>query len=363
MDTAELLKKVRKIEIKTRGLSKHLFSGEYHSAFKGRGMSFSEVREYAYGDEVRSIDWNVTARTGDPHVKVFEEERELTVMLVADLSRSELFGSGDQDKRTFLTEVAAVLAFSASQNNDKVGLLIFTEKVELYIPTEEGPQAHTAHHPRAAALRTAAGRYGDRAGPGVHHGYPEKAQHLLYPVGLYRRGLRDASADYGAAPRRGGPAGRGPAGGGDTARGPVATCARPGNGPDGLARQFFGQPPQALPRASGKPRQGHWPRPSGRPSATTSAFRYTGVVRGAVDAVFQKTSWPMRALLIATYCLFLSGNALRSGPVGAPCGQQPAPGRQPARRRHRVDERGRFFAVDRPARRARHALRRSRSSG
>ena len=138
MDTSELLKKVRKIEIKTRGLSSHLFSGEYHSAFKGRGMSFSEVREYTYGDEVRSIDWNVTARTGDPHIKVFEEERELTVMILADISRSQYFGSDQQSKRQFLTEIAAVLAFSASQNNDKVGLLLFTDKVELYIPPQKG---------------------------------------------------------------------------------------------------------------------------------------------------------------------------------------------------------------------------------
>lgn len=138
MDTAALLKKVRKIEIKTRGLSKHIFSGEYHSAFKGRGMSFSEVREYTYGDEVRSIDWNVTARTGDPHVKVFEEERELTVMLMADISGSQYFGTEEQDKRLFLTEIAAVLAFSANQNNDKVGLLLFTDKTELYIPPQKG---------------------------------------------------------------------------------------------------------------------------------------------------------------------------------------------------------------------------------
>jgi len=138
MDTAALLKKVRKIEIKTRGLSKHLFSGEYHSAFKGRGMSFSEVREYHYGDEVRSIDWNVTARTGEPHIKVFEEERELTVMLMADISRSQFFGSQASDKRSVMTEIAAVLAFSASQNNDKVGLLLFSDKVELYIPPQKG---------------------------------------------------------------------------------------------------------------------------------------------------------------------------------------------------------------------------------
>ncbi len=117
MDTSELLKKVRRIEIKTRGLSKHIFSGEYHSAFKGRGMSFSEVREYQYGDDVRNIDWNVTARTGEPYVKIFEEERELTVMLLVDVSRSAFFGTCRQFKEELATEICAVLAFSAIQNN------------------------------------------------------------------------------------------------------------------------------------------------------------------------------------------------------------------------------------------------------
>jgi len=138
MDTAELLKKVRKIEIKTRGLSKHLFSGEYHSAFKGRGMSFSEVREYQYGDDVRNIDWNVTARTGDASVKVFEEERELTVMLIIDVSASALFGTQQQFKSEILTEIAAVIAFSASNNNDKVGAILFSDKIEKYIPPKKG---------------------------------------------------------------------------------------------------------------------------------------------------------------------------------------------------------------------------------
>ena len=138
MDTRELLKKVRKIEIKTKGLSKHLFSGEYHSAFKGRGMSFSEVREYQYGDDVRSIDWNVTARTGDPHIKIFEEERELTLMLLVDVSPSCFFGTIDQFKHEVITEICAVLAFSATQNNDKVGLLLFSDDVELYIPPKKG---------------------------------------------------------------------------------------------------------------------------------------------------------------------------------------------------------------------------------
>jgi uncharacterized protein (DUF58 family) len=138
MDTRELLKKVRKIEIKTKGLSKHLFSGEYHSAFKGRGMSFSEVREYQYGDDVRSIDWNVTARTGNPHIKIFEEERELTLMLLVDVSPSCFFGTIDQFKHEVITEICAVLAFSATQNNDKVGLLLFSDDVELYIPPKKG---------------------------------------------------------------------------------------------------------------------------------------------------------------------------------------------------------------------------------
>ncbi len=138
MDTAEIIKKVRRIEIKTRGLSKHIFSGEYHSAFKGRGMSFSEVRDYAYGDDVRNIDWNVTARTGDTHVKVFEEERELTLMLVVDISRSSFFGTHQQPKNEIITEICAVLAFSALNNNDKVGAILFTDKVELYIPPKKG---------------------------------------------------------------------------------------------------------------------------------------------------------------------------------------------------------------------------------
>ena len=138
MDTRTLLKKVRKIEIKTKGLSKHIFSGEYHSAFKGRGMSFSEVREYQFGDDVRNIDWNVTARTGDPHIKIFEEERELTVMLLVDVSPSCFFGTTDQFKHELITELCAVIAFSAIQNNDKVGLILFSDEVELYIPPKKG---------------------------------------------------------------------------------------------------------------------------------------------------------------------------------------------------------------------------------
>lgn len=138
MDASEILKKVRKIEIKTKGLSKHIFSGEYHSAFKGRGMSFSEVRDYHYGDDVRNIDWNVTARTGDPHIKVFEEDRELTVMLMVDISKSSVFGTDTQFKNELIAEISAVIAFSAITNNDKVGAILFTDKLEKYIPPKKG---------------------------------------------------------------------------------------------------------------------------------------------------------------------------------------------------------------------------------
>lgn len=140
LETSELIKKVRKIEIKTKGLSKHIFSGEYHSAFKGRGMSFSEVRDYQFGDDVRNIDWNVTARTGDPHVKVFEEERELTVMMLIDVSQSSYFGTVNQMKQGIITEIAAVLSFSAIQNNDKVGVIFFSDKIEKFIPPKKGKQ-------------------------------------------------------------------------------------------------------------------------------------------------------------------------------------------------------------------------------
>ncbi|MDZ4681365.1 MAG: DUF58 domain-containing protein, partial [Saprospiraceae bacterium] len=140
METSELLSKVRKVEIKTKGLSRHLFTGEYHSAFKGRGMSFSEVRSYQYGDDVRMIYWNVTARTGEPHVKIFEEERELTVMLLVDMSQSSFFGTATQMKHEILTEICAVLAFSAINNNDKVGVLFFSDKVEKFMPPKKGRQ-------------------------------------------------------------------------------------------------------------------------------------------------------------------------------------------------------------------------------
>ncbi len=138
MDTKEILKKVRKIEIKTRRLSDHIFSGEYHTSFKGRGMTFSEVRQYQYGDDVRAIDWNVTARYNEPFVKVFEEERELTMMLMVDISGSESFGTKNQLKRDMVTEIAATLAFSATQNNDKIGLLLFSDQIELFIPPKKG---------------------------------------------------------------------------------------------------------------------------------------------------------------------------------------------------------------------------------
>ena len=138
MDTKALLKKVRKIQIKTSRLSDNIFGGEYHSTFKGRGMTFSEVRQYQYGDDVRAIDWNVTARYREPYVKVFEEERELTLMLVVDVSGSEMFGTQQQFKREILTEISATLAFSALQNNDKVGLLLFSDQVELFIPPKKG---------------------------------------------------------------------------------------------------------------------------------------------------------------------------------------------------------------------------------
>ncbi len=138
MEANDLLKKVRKIEIKTRGLSQNIFAGEYHTAFKGRGMTFSEVREYQYGDDIRDIDWNVTARHNKPYVKVYEEERELTVMLLVDVSRSRLFGAVGEEKRQMIAEVAATIAFSAIQNNDKIGVIFFSDKIEKFIPPKKG---------------------------------------------------------------------------------------------------------------------------------------------------------------------------------------------------------------------------------
>lgn len=144
MEATELLKKVRQIEIKTRGLSNHIFAGEYHSAFKGRGMTFSEVREYQFGDDIRNIDWNVTARFNHPYVKVFEEERELTVMLLIDVSGSREFGTITRFKKNIITEMAAVLAFSAIQNNDKIGMVFFSDHVEKFIPPKKG-RKHILH--------------------------------------------------------------------------------------------------------------------------------------------------------------------------------------------------------------------------
>ena len=138
METSELLKKVRRIEIKTKGLSKHIFAGQYQSAFKGRGMAFSEVREYGFGDDIRNIDWNVTARFSKPYIKIFEEERELTVMLMIDVSNSQNFGTKSRFKENLVTELAAVLAFSAIQNNDKVGVIFFSDKIEKFIPPKKG---------------------------------------------------------------------------------------------------------------------------------------------------------------------------------------------------------------------------------
>ncbi|MDR0543869.1 MAG: DUF58 domain-containing protein [Odoribacteraceae bacterium] len=144
METADILKRVRRIEIKTRGLSRNIFAGEYHSAFKGRGMTFSEVREYRYGDDTRAIDWNVTARYNHPYVKVFEEERELTVMLLIDVSGSRDFGTMSRLKKNQITEIAAVIAFSAIQNNDKIGVIFFSDRVEKFIPPKKG-RTHILH--------------------------------------------------------------------------------------------------------------------------------------------------------------------------------------------------------------------------
>ncbi len=144
METADLIKKVRHIEIKTRGLSNNIFAGEYHSAFKGRGMTFSEVREYQYGDDIRNVDWNVTARFNHPFIKIFEEERELTVMLLIDVSGSREFGSGYRYKKNVITEIAAVLAFSAIQNNDKIGVMFFSDRIEKFIPPKKGKK-HILH--------------------------------------------------------------------------------------------------------------------------------------------------------------------------------------------------------------------------
>ena len=144
METSEVIKRVRQVEIKTKGLSQNIFAGQYHTAFKGRGMAFSEVREYQYGDDIRNIDWNVTARFNHPYIKIFEEERELTVMLLVDVSGSREFGSVDKTKKNIITEVAATLAFSAIQNNDKIGVLFFSDRIEKFIPPQKGKK-HILH--------------------------------------------------------------------------------------------------------------------------------------------------------------------------------------------------------------------------
>ena len=176
MDTSEILGKVRKIEIKTRGLSQNIFAGQYHSAFKGRGMEFAEVREYQFGDDVRDIDWNVTARLHRPYVKVFEEERELTVMLLVDVSGSLDFGTAGQTKRDMATEIAATLAFSAIQNNDKIGVIFFSDRV---YPTKEGAEAHPLHHKGDARLpsREPQDRHSRRHG--IPHTRDETAMHVV----------------------------------------------------------------------------------------------------------------------------------------------------------------------------------------
>ena len=161
VEAVELLKKVRRIEIKTRGLSRHIFAGEYHSAFKGRGIAFSEVREYQYGDDIRSIDWNVTARFNHPYVKVYEEERELTVMLLIDVSGSGSFGTSRGFKREVITEIAAVLSFSAIFNNDKIGVIFFSDSVEKFIPPSEGQKAYSEDH--KGASRFYAGQQEDQS--------------------------------------------------------------------------------------------------------------------------------------------------------------------------------------------------------
>ena len=152
MSASDLLKKVRKIELKTKGLSNNIFAGEYHTAFKGKGMAFSEVREYQPGDDVRAIDWNVTARFNNPFIKVFEEEREMTVILMIDVSGSKNFGTQEQLKQELVTELSAVLAFSAIQNNDKIGVILFSDVIEKYIPPKKRKISHTKNHPRTNSL-------------------------------------------------------------------------------------------------------------------------------------------------------------------------------------------------------------------
>ncbi len=181
----DILKRVRKIEIKTRGLSNEIFAGKYHTAFRGRGMSFSEVREYRAGDDVRDIDWNVTARSRKPHIKIYEEERELTMMLLVDVSASRMFGSTDRLKKNIITEIAAVLAFSAAQNNDKVGCIFFSDKVEKFIPPEEGAQPHPDDHPRAGGLPARIDGHEAFGAGAVSDQRQQETLHDLHPLGLH----------------------------------------------------------------------------------------------------------------------------------------------------------------------------------
>ena len=169
MDTTELLKKVRRIEIKTRGLSRNIFAGQYHSAFMGRGMAFSEVREYQFGDDVRDIDWNVTARQQRPYIKVFEEEREMTVMLLVDVSASRNFGAVGELKKEMITEIAATLAFSTIQNNDKIGVIFFSDRIEKFIPPQKREKTCPLHHTRIDRFYTRT--YGNRAFTGIALSY------------------------------------------------------------------------------------------------------------------------------------------------------------------------------------------------
>ena len=216
----EILKQVRLLEISTRGLVNEVFSGEYHSVFKGRGMSFAEVREYGYGDDIRGIDWNVTARTGSPHVKVFEEERELTLMLVVDVSASASFGTRARMKSELAAELCGVLAFSAIKNNDKVGLILFSDRIERFVP------------PRKGAPACAAGAEGVAVPSGRGEGHRHRGARWNTWRGVTRRrtvaflvsdflaeGVRAGAVGGGAAARPGGCAGRRRAGGGGSADG------------------------------------------------------------------------------------------------------------------------------------------------
>ncbi len=184
METSELLKKVRKIEIKSKGLSNQIFSGEYNSAFKGRGMSFSEVREYAYGDDVKAIDWNVTARFNTPYIKIFQEERELTVMLLVDVSPSAFFGTQNQMKHEIITEICAVLAFSAINNNDKVGVLFFSDDIDLFIPPKKGK----SHVLRIIRELLEFG-YGEKSKEGIKHAEDQTIMDKL--KGIFNRQKRE----------------------------------------------------------------------------------------------------------------------------------------------------------------------------